>query len=650
MIRTLNQINASGPWGAGTFSGRVEDSPNLYWQSALPDMKTFVDNIKADPASAFQTYGMDAVEQYYNRDTVTAFDAAWLQVSDLGAANLVSATRNMVGLMVQSVGMLSRTFSLMQSMFSENTSIAMTVLNVVSAIVNSSAFTMAINAIGVIPVIGWIIKAVVEVAKVIVNIVEAARQEDIEAAYRSIAKRISVPAGAIEFETNVDQQEMRELFGYLSLGTGAYDPQDIIRPAYDGDPNAFQALGVHSKDTERGTSNVKLASGWVVVPGNPTGGFGLTPGTGNLSRSLFFPTGLSSGPGGDSKGCAPAVMRDLGSLYPTAQGAANTWWSMVVEEGPAMFQVQPLLVKDEWADLIESMLVLVQNTLEGWTCCPSGIPWNNKFDCVPEVYGVGNCGDAGHKSGVQTFPSDFGLDPHTSTAGYIYRLFFALKSVNDRFAYYDPDEGRGLPLVNDNTYISDEYGKHVIKWPTVDAFDIDQSVPLRALDNLFDRQMATLKSPYCMYVDGEQENRDRFPAFNNAALRAQWNESVTAIINGPDWSRIVPDDVPESRMKEHLLRRIRDEGYDPATFNPPCPPGAGPGHPGCQIGGLSAGPSVLGDPAPPPPPPTNDVPIDPRLVKIARPSGPGGGGKKGGGGGMIVLAAAAAAMLAMRKR
>ncbi len=636
MILDWQQMNAGTPWGIGTFQARAIDSPSSKWDSVVPftDAQQLVEMIKGNPASVAAL--MPAVAEFWDGKN-SAANTAMKLLGDLTLTNVVSATRGLVGLQVQTVGLLGDLFRSMGKVYVDPEDVALKVLNVTKGIWESDAFQSGLDAIGMIPVVGWIVKAALDVAEIVIDIVRQVRDYKAADAYRRIASRLAVPIGSTQYTTGADTSYTRALFGVLQMGKDTYDPQKMIMPAYEG--NNFTAEAVYE------SSDDVMGVGWVVDPGMPTGGIGLVPGTGNISHNLFFSAGLSGTPNSSSRGCAPGAPRDLGSLYPTAQGMANTWWSLIQRPGPGMFQVAPLRVKNDWANYIEGMLAFTRGIMSGWTCAPTGIAFSNKFDCIKEVYGMGSC-KASKRGDQLTIPSDFGHNAHNSLAGYLYQLFFGLRSVgdrNDEWGCFEDVAGgggeycRGLPFVNGQ---QQSYQNHAgFDYPDPAAVDYDRSVPNRALDNLYARQEAVIQSVQCMYVDGY--DTERFPAFKDNALKARWVENATALIQAGDWRRVSFMDMPEGELKNAVAQMADNSGINPNSLNPPCDPTIPRQQ--CPPPPLTSGPSVLGDPTPPPLPSPNDIDVN-RLV-----IGGTGSGRKGGGAGIAIVAAAAVGLLLLKK-
>jgi len=647
MILDYNQMMSDGPFGRDIFFGKIEESPEM-WKSTLPfDMQRLVDDIAVDPRTALQGATSDElkkIEEDVRRGKIPTKHMKYFvkAIANTALYNVVNASRQMIGMAFRTVGILSNSFGIVRNLFKEEASVALRLTDLVGEFVKSDFFEMALNAIGLIPVVGWIIKIVVEVAQSVAKIVTVIFDDNLKTAKSVAAQQLSIPMRGTEFSKMADDAVVQEIYGRMR----DYDQQRFIQPAYapmggGGEYLGFTAQGVYDDDWDSSRGDKEMGLGWVVQPGKyALPGLGFVPGTGNITRSMFFPAGVTSG-----RGCKGGAVRDIGSLYPTGGSLLSSWWSMVLKPGPSMFSVDAKQPIKDWENYIYGMLMLGPNVMKGWACAPTGIPFSNKFYCVDGMMGKGNkkkrgVGDCrwggGRRGKVMTLPKDFGRSSHVTLMGHLYSLFFGLKKLSERGKSFNPDLGIGIPKAGKVEYYKDHYGKD---WLNPDSVDISESVPVRALENLYERQMFTLKSINCMYVDGEKSNRHRFPSFNNRKLRDQWYESVTAIMSSNDWRQVVFADVPESRMKNELLKVVKRNGLDPDKLNDPR-------YRNRQMH-IRAAPTVLGSPTLPPPP--GAVRVTPsRVARMAEPSTKRKAKKKSQSG-TIIAAAAVAGLLLLKK-
>jgi hypothetical protein len=526
-------------------------------------------------------------------------------IGELAIADWVEGTRQTIGEIAQVAGVLSSGFNQIDTIFDQKTSDVMKGFDIAGMVLDSEVFNMAMNAIGAIPIVGWIVKIVYEIARSIAGFVEAAKNEDAAAARRAFAKGLSIPIGATNFDPKANDL-MAMVFFRCIAGYQSNTPDQLLRPSYRMDMNApnmgFNAYGVKRKDGD------DMATGWIVAADEAVG-MGFVPGSSSITRSLFFPAGISTAPNTCGIGCGGGAMRDMGTLYPTAQNLCTTWWSQINKPGPAMYTVQPRKWKNEWSNYVEHMYALIETVLMGWTCAPTGKPFTDRFKCYsPELTcgggrkkrqeGMGSC-DHDNRGKELRIPSDFGRSSHTAAYGYLCQLFFG---IQDPFK-----QSKGgldqLPRVGSQSY-SNDLGS---KFYRADALNMDKSVPVAALENLYIRQKASLKSLNCMYVNGEDNGRDQFAAFHDSSLRNQWRQSVTDVFSSGSWRRVVFQDMPDGPAKNDFYQYAKSKGIsDVENYNRPCLPGEDPRSSNCgppkvsQM--LSAGSQIPTDPSLPAPP------------------------------------------------
>jgi len=668
-------------WGREIFQGEVRSDLAYTWKTNMPpSLGDLVNLANADPAGV--VVGADSATlarlQAAGSDMrlgdKEVFTLLWGGVTDTGLFDLADATKQMLGKMTQTVGILSENLRGMGPIYSQETSSLLRVLDVVGGVVAADVFTKVINGLTKIPIVGWIIRIVIGLCKIVTNLVKASRDAKLSVVQKEFARKFSVPVTATEYSPMRDQEHVKYLFRLMDNN----DTQRIAAPAYQllqgGEYLGFDAKGV-MEDGSLGTENIgSSASGWIVA-GQATGGFGLVPGTGNVARSLFFPTGLRTGLG-DKINLDPGAVRDMGSLYPTSSGLASTWWSMVLSPGPAMFSVDPVKLMSPWEDYVYGMLRLAQEIRAGWTSAPAGIPWTSTFYCLDGHFrgndprkGVGNCTKK-RRGDVLSIPEGPGRrGASRDLLAHLYNLYFRVGSWKN--VWYEGNKRNsnygalreysctglggvcsGLPTKNNpKLYDALARGKDNKQFWLPEPGDVDtsQSVPVQALWNLRGRQAATLSSNMCMYVSGDtdNDNRQRFSAFQDKELRDKWYESVTAIFQSGGWKNIRYQDMPEGSAKRELLGLAQASGLDPHELNPPCLPGAPMSECGMASMKFSA-PSVLGDPKLPEPPATSEV-----LHKTNFSLLPGKRNKPpaGGAGAMVVgtVAMAAIALLMNKK-
>lgn len=632
------------PFGGSVFQGRVQAEPWNTWQSRVPDISELVSASQIDKKMADDLEGLakEIIEGTGgSREKISQY------ISELAIMDWVDGTRQTLGTVAQTTGIIGKDILAVKEIFTGNETGIARAFDITDAVIGTAAFQAAINAIGIIPVVGWVIKAVYEIAKAVTDIIITVQNKNTAEAREDLAKELTIPFGIIDYSSEGNTKVTRDFFAYIKKNNS----DEIIRPAFgfDGPGGAFNAEKV------AGGPNVGsgMSSGWIVDGSTVEDGYGYVPGTSSMTRSIYFPANLNSG-----GGCQVEGSRDIASLYPSAQSICAGWWSQVNTPGASMFSVQPRASKVLWENYIERMFALAEDLLKGWSCAPTGVEFSNKFKCLkdePDLWvhtytgGMGGCGERGKTTSgdTMTIPSDFGRAAHTGFYGYLCQLYFGLARP------FDTKKGglSRLPRVHEFTYQND-LGSDFYR---VNALDLSKSVPVSALETLYINQRATLKSIQCMYVSGEDDNhgnRDRFPAFNDHTLRKLWRDSVTDVFASGAWKRVSYQDMPEGEAKSQFKQLALSKGIqDVENYNRPCAPGENPRTSDCGFqmsAQLSAGYQMPDNPTLPTAPTMNGAVLQ---ATIARPlRKPGGSSKKKSSNLPLILGAGAIALLMMRGR
>jgi len=523
MIYTVGDLYDS----ASPFGGNGIDP--LDWRTRLPDLSVF--NFGADPG---------LLADLWNG-----------QVDQLAFRNVASALRVSLGRVAITQGFTLPQMGGVRSIFSDPLELLAVGLDTARDVLGTKAFSKAVDAIGWIPIVGWVIEIISGVVDLVISIVAKVRDKKLEEARRVLAELGGVPIG--QWTPGADEALTRTMM----LKIGEYDSQYLVSPRYPARSKAdFRARRslVNPED--------KYAAGWLVYTDSPdvegSRGLGFVPGTRHLHAGMELRT----------RGARD--FRDLGNYFPTARLSAVQWWEMMLAGGPAMFSVDADLASAAWADYLRSSFDFAYEVLDGWSMSTTATEMGATMEyCVPSLYGVGQCKEskAGDLVAIQG-------DGHRSV--YLEYLF-------DLFDPRRKDLGKGWERSN-------------IDW--------NDTIPGRALQNLKERQHATLQSLACMTVDdSDVGGKPRFRAIGTrqkkGPLWSRWEQSVQAVFQGGDWRRVRFDDVPEGRLKNELRERCEGEGIDCRDL-------------GKQHETHFASPSVLGDPVPPTPPTPHEVRRSPK--------------------------------------
>jgi hypothetical protein len=535
MIYSIDQLHAA----SSPFHGNALDP--LDWASRLPDLSVF--GFAADPAF-----------------TADLWDGQ--QVAQLAMRNVASALRMAAGRVAITQGWSGAQIPAVVGMFRDSLDTLSAGLDLASKVLGSKAFTEALDQLGWIPYVGWVLELIASVVELVVSIVQAVGNRREAEARKLLAGVGTLPLA--QWNQGADEVLTRAMMMRLE----GYDAQWIVSPRHPATKASdFLAKPVELRPGDDRWAAWVLYTGGAPGPGEGSEGLGFVPGSRNLHGAMELRT---RGAGN---------LRDLGAFYPTARMAAVQWWEMIVAGGPAMFSVDAKAARQAWADYLHAAVAFGDEVLSGWSTSITATTLGAKsHTCVAELYGVGECRKGKRGKLVPTVG-----DGHRSAyRDYMLELFDPRR--------FDADKG----------------------WSR-DNIDWNDTVPGRALANLEERQRAVLRSLACMTVDDTAvKGQPRFRAIGTTTSKGplwqRWYESVTAVLQGNDWRRVRFDDVPEGALKAELRDRCLAAGIDCNQL-------------GKQIETtLAAGPSSLGDPVPPTPP--NPVEVQIGLVTFVGPPVP----------------------------
>ncbi|MCA9712105.1 MAG: hypothetical protein KDK70_40085, partial [Myxococcales bacterium] len=528
---------------SSVFGGRAGDP--LEWSSRLPDLSVY--GFRADPALMGDLLGGQ-------------------QVARLAMRNVASALRLAAGRVAITQGFSAVQIPLLADLFGDPLEVLTKGVDLVKEVLGSKAFSQAIDQIGWIPIVGWIIEILASVVELVLRLVERARDKREAEARKALAQIGTLPIA--QWSQGADEVLARTMMMKLD----AYEAQWIVSPRYPA-----RSASDFSAKPQKVDPGDPVWAGWLVHTGSlgvgaeGSAGLGFIPGSRNLHGAMELRTR-----GGRD-------YRDLGAFYPTARLAAVQWWEMIVGGGPAMFSVDAEAARGAWADYLQAAVEFGDHVLDGWSTSPTATQLGaTSHTCVYEIYGVGECRKAKKGKAVPVV----GTGHRSAYLEYLFTLFDPRR--------HDPDKG----------------------WER-DNIDWDDTVPGRALKNLRDRQHATLQSLACMTVDDSVvAGQPRFRAIGTATSKGplwqRWYESVKAVFESGEWRKVRFEDVPEGALKQELRDRCTAAGIECSQL-------------GKQYETtLATKPSSLGDPVPPTPPSPVEVQVgiltlqDPKTPKKRR--------------------------------
>ena len=423
------------------------------------------------------------------------------------------AVRLVLSKLATTVGFLRPTFKALGDVFKGPVAAVGDALNIALQVLDNPGFNAAINSLCAIPIVGWIIKAVVAVAKLVLKIVEAVRTNRAKRQEAWRQMRSLMPLA--QWDADIDAIQVRNIGLRLHVFDAAYVFMPRYRATSPADFYAEQASGDPDK---------KRVDAWRLLTRYADGGLGFVPGTQNLHGAIEMPIGFCGG------------VKDLGDFFPTAQQIAHQLWNTILkDDAPALFSVPAGRCAKAWESYLMSVLAYTVRDISGWSCASDPQNGGSKVPSRDYLQGSG------------PYPTTQ-VDPNTSKNP----KTVPIKGTGHRSAMldhlqalFDWTAGRDTKILNDDP-----------KFPEV-AVDFDKSAPGRALANLRERQRFAL-SPQnglmAAYVDdsrvrpgaGAIDKVPRWPAIadKSEGLWDAWDRARRDLLQSDRWKDIDLEDVP----------------------------------------------------------------------------------------------------------
>lgn len=505
-------------YAPGMFNEWGRDSNPMEWESKMPGFAVF-NSAMTDPALMPEILGGPA-----------AFDDVWSggeagkgylkmaaegrYISQLGLYSVTGAMRNAIGGVATTVGFLQRSVGVITGVYETRIDQVAAALNVVSGVLDSQAFNAAINAIGMIPIVGWIIKILVEVAKIITSIVGIVAEKNREEAEEALAQVATLPMP--QWSAQADGH----LAKLCQISAATYNLQWLVMPRYPAySPDDFTGKPIDANNDDRW-------EGWIVHPAlftapetgsAPPPGLGFVPGTRNIHATMQLLLGGAKN------------ITDLGTFYPVASmTASNLWESMLKGTHPSTMCVDTDLAMGAWEAYIHAALDFAFPTefggsgilARGWSMSPSANFGAGSHTCVAGMENSQGC-----SSGDVTWARSVGIPGSGHTSAFIAYL---------------------------NTLFDFERKNDAGEW-VLGNIDTATSRPVKALQELRDAQSAMVDSMDCMYLTDMEtsQGRAQFAALGVDApnrrgpLWNKWANNVQKVFDSGSWANINWADVPQ---------------------------------------------------------------------------------------------------------
>lgn len=496
------------------------------WESRIPSPE-MDEALFGDPALVNELYQQSGKQLSY--------------IGNLYLHNQISSARIAIGKIANVIGFLQPEFDNISNVFKEQTDTITIAISTADAIINSEYFAKGLDALGAIPIVGWIIKIIVKAAELVYKIIKKINDNKIKNVRKELAAQVSIPL--TEFNKDADEALARATLYKIAENNLDYifSPRYIFQNASD-----FVTVSEKINDDDEITRYFNVRS-------EVEGGLGFIPGTVNLSGALRFPT----------KGAQSIY--DTGDLYPTVRSLGSMVNQLIQKPGPALYGLNTKALSVKWQNNIYSLLAYAEDSIKkGWSIHETGYPNTDEWICAESIigyYGDKACKKAGQ---VGTKYKTFSTGHYAAFRAYLIKRYFGNK--------FPSKSGK----------IS----------PTPDDVLLDRSIPVKALENILKTQEAVIDSDVCMYVN--LETKGTVPYFSglysNYDLRKKWMDNVKLVLNSEEWKRIRFLDVPDGEVKNALYEKATSKGYDPIKKGPISK----------TIGGIATK-SVLKNPKPPSP-------------------------------------------------
>lgn len=556
-----------------TLNGAVEFTPDMQspsrFETYMPGM-TYYDALKIDTTMlsgdkvVFDFDTLDRLGEAVNRakkegtsvhgairdmiDSPTS--DVMMDLQEIAAIDVIRALRGVIGQVAVTVGFLDHEMrTKVRNAYAEPLVNVAAGLQVVGRVINSEYFQQAIDGISWIPIVGWIIKIVVEVLTLIVNISAKVREKRITKMTTELALRFHLPLMAADVDIkNAYNQTLTQ--GVLKA-VKEYNAQAVFLPpviAPNGSGRAFEAVAAADEDAgkekmENGEERTPTA-GWYLrgSPESMPGGIGFVPGGSTIFRQFEFVTG-----GGGNE------PRNIGDYAPTAKQTAAYLWQLALKPGPLMFAVETAPVREAWDAFVHALWEYRDRCVRnGFTTTEWSTKTTHGYDDCSGRYWLVDGKKAGYKR---------------TLSGDVNHLEVMWWAIVREFWGRGPDQMSFPVDIYKGTPTS-----------LADDFYYQNTVYATALRNLHDRQKSVVRGydAFEVFPGGEVDDLDYpltgkkddwvvFPAFGkpghwNKDLINKWENTIITVLGDKAlWQNVDYRTVPQYKWKGQSVREILRE-------------------------------------------------------------------------------------------
>lgn len=428
--------------------------------------------------------------------------------------NNVTAARMALGEFASTVGFLRSDFNNISNAFIQNASdMVLKIINITNTIINSDLFQRGMDALGAIPIVGWIIKIIAKVAEMVYRLVDYILKNKIKNARLELQNQPSIPL--VSFNRDSDQELTRICLEAIKDKNMDYlfSPRTIWNDMAD-----FKVV------REKRNPNQSLTDFYNIRSLEYSEGAGFIPGTMYLTNNIRLSTRAHND------------VLDSGEMYPTPRNLCNQMYNVVQKEGPSLYSVNPIKLRDLWETNILMLLEYAEESVKkGWSAIPTS--------CIPEIEAC--------PSNSQYFVCSEEIVGH-NFSGCTKKM-----QIGNHVTKF-PSTGHYGALRN---YIANTYfkgGTFISKNGKFTASDIDisKSLPSKALESLQERQILALDNINCAYIAPSSA----FPAIKNIVNnKKKWEKNINLVLDSQEWKKLNWRDIADPEIKEIVAQKATKE-------------------------------------------------------------------------------------------
>jgi hypothetical protein len=483
------------------------------------------------------------------------------ELQELAAIDIVKSLRAAVGQIATTVGFTPSTMRTnVRGTYLQPLADVTRGLEIAANVINSAAFQSAVDGIAWIPIVGWIIKIVVEVLTMVLNIAARVREERISDMSYEMAKRFHLPliSADSDLQREVNQALTRQVLVY------ARDSEmwKVFMPPYliaGGSGKRFETVAARDPDSKEydlgDGKSIQLTEGWYMRGVESTSdpdkmapllGAGFQPGGSSLYRVMEFNP--------EYAGEAP---NNTGDYANTARQTAAYMWQTVLKGGPAMFAVNTRETTEHWDNYLHGMMEYGERCiLKGFTVSESSVRSNHQYDNCTDMEWVYVDEYRGDKAGEKRhFPGGWGHVHHFSEMlTWLMQQFWGRGPQQNQFPYPTRDTSKDF---------------------AVDNYYFHNTVYAHALKNLRDRQYAMIAGyeafsvfPGTKFIDLERGGEEVeipmgvYPAFGrpnhwDQQMIDRWEDTIRLVLQNKElYQNLNWREVPEYQWKGQSVRQL----------------------------------------------------------------------------------------------